>query len=191
MRLLTHNLLACHARTCNAPTNFPLQFKDCTRLEVVEAEYNADFLMGFRSKLDWKALVSAAKEVRKLCRLRKCRRNSDTELQLGDTSLPEEEPASLTQEPAADDEFMDDDVLKKLHHVLLEVRAGGLWFVGVALNFARQIHVQDGNMVCPSCAHVYPIKDGIPNMVSGPTPTIGCFNAEILRQLLAEHELRR
>ena len=55
------------------------------------------------------------------------------------------------------------------------------------------MHVQDGNMVCPSCAHIYvvsavscgtvdpllsllcalQIKDGIPNM------------------LLAEHEIRR
>lgn len=63
MRLLTHNLLACHARNCNAPTNFPLHFKDVTRLEVIEAEFNPDFLKGFKSKIDWKALVSSAKEV--------------------------------------------------------------------------------------------------------------------------------
>lgn len=63
MRLLTHNLLACHARTCNAPSNFPLRFKDCTKIEHVEAEYNPDFLQGFRSKIDWDALVGAAKEV--------------------------------------------------------------------------------------------------------------------------------
>ena len=64
MRLLTHNLLACHARNCNAPTNFPLDFKDCSRVEIIEAEFNPDFLQGFRNKIEWKALVSAAKQVR-------------------------------------------------------------------------------------------------------------------------------
>lgn len=65
MRLLTHNLLACHARSCNAPTNFPLQFKDVSSLEVIEAEQNFDFLTGLieGSKLDYKALVGAAKQV--------------------------------------------------------------------------------------------------------------------------------
>ncbi|CAD6576001.1 MAG: hypothetical protein CYPHOPRED_005845 [Cyphobasidiales sp. Tagirdzhanova-0007] len=133
MRLLTHNLLACHARTCNAPSNFPLHFKNCSRVEIIEAEYNSDFLKGFRSKIEWGALVGAAKE-------------------LGDTSLPEQEPTSISDDGSYVE--MDDELLKKLHHVLLE------------------IHVQDGSMLCPSCAHVYAIKDGIPNM------------------LLAEHEIR-
>ena len=35
-----------------------------------------------------------------------------------------------------------------------------------------EIHVKDGNMVCPSCGHIYVIKDGIPNMVS----ISFCFN---------------
>jgi len=65
MRLLTHNLLACHARSCNAPTNFPLQFKDVSNLEIVEAEQNLDFLTGLieGNKLDYRALVGAAKQV--------------------------------------------------------------------------------------------------------------------------------
>ena len=44
VRLITHNLLACHAKTCQAPANFPLRFADCTRVEVQEAEFNAEFL---------------------------------------------------------------------------------------------------------------------------------------------------
>jgi len=74
-------------------------------------------------KLEWGALVGAAR-------------------QLGDTSLPPEQP-----------EMIDDEFLKNLHHVLLE------------------IHVEEGAMVCPNCHHVYPISNGIPNM------------------LLAEHEI--
>jgi len=74
-------------------------------------------------KLEWTALVNTAKE-------------------LGDTSLPQEQP-----------EMYDDDLLEDLHHVLLE------------------IHVEEGSMTCPNCHHVYPISNGIPNM------------------LLAEHEI--
>ncbi|OSX62980.1 hypothetical protein POSPLADRAFT_1074313 [Postia placenta MAD-698-R-SB12] len=121
VRLITHNLLACHAKGCTS-NNFPLQLKD-VQVELRDAEYNADFLRGFISRIEWPALVDAAR-------------------QLGDTSLPNEPP-----------EMMDDDFLQKLHHVLLE------------------IHIEEGAMICPNCAHVYPISNGIPNM------------------LLAEHEI--
>jgi len=64
--------------------------------------------------------------------------------QLGDVSLPEKAPEG----DAESEEFY-----KTLHHVLME------------------IHVEEGAMVCPNCAHVYRISSGIPNM------------------LLAEHEI--
>ncbi|KAL0948057.1 hypothetical protein HGRIS_010680 [Hohenbuehelia grisea] len=121
VRLITHNLLACHAKGCNA-NNFPLQFKD-VEIEIREAEFNPDFLRGFLPKIEWKALVDSAR-------------------QIGDTSLPAEQP-----------EMVDDDFLKSLHHVLLE------------------LHIEEGSMTCPNCSHVYPISNGIPNM------------------LLAEHEI--
>jgi len=121
VRLITHNLLACHVKDCNS-NNFPLKFKE-VRLEIRETDFNPEFLRGFMPKLEWTALVNTAR-------------------QLGDASLPEEQP-----------EMYDDDFLKKLHHVLLE------------------IHVEEGSMTCPNCSHVYPISNGIPNM------------------LLAEHEI--
>ncbi|KAH9925045.1 Trm112p-domain-containing protein [Epithele typhae] len=121
VRMITHNLLACHAKGCTS-NNFPLRFKDVA-VELRDADFNADFLRGFLPRLEWPALVNAARE-------------------LGDTSLPAEQP-----------EMVDDDFLKKVHHVLLE------------------IHVEEGAMVCPNCSHVYPISNGIPNM------------------LLAEHEI--
>ncbi|KAH7910418.1 hypothetical protein BJ138DRAFT_1114112 [Hygrophoropsis aurantiaca] len=121
VRLITHNLLACHVKGCTT-NNFPLTFQD-VQIELQEAEFNPEFVRNLLSRLDWAALVDAAKQV-------------------GDTSLPPEEP-----------EMMDDDLLKKLHHVLLE------------------IHVIEGAMTCPNCKHVYPISNGIPNM------------------LLAEHEI--
>ena len=83
-------------------------------------------------------------------------------LQLGDTSLPEEQP-----------EMTDDEFLQKLHHVLLEVRCStGQGNSAVrsrqglgSRSCAQQIHVEEGAMVCPNCSHVYPISNGIPNMV--------------------------
>lgn len=63
MRLLTHNLLACHARTCvQTSNNFPLAFKD-VQLELVEADYNEAFLRGFLPKVHWPALVAASRQV--------------------------------------------------------------------------------------------------------------------------------
>ncbi|EIN04510.1 Trm112p-domain-containing protein [Punctularia strigosozonata HHB-11173 SS5] len=122
VRLITHNLLACHVKGCTT-NNFPLVFQDVSDVVVREADYNPDFLRGFLPRVEWQALVGAAR-------------------QLNDASLPEAPPDQL-----------DDDFLKKVHHVLLE------------------IHVEEGAMVCPNCKHVYPISNGIPNM------------------LLAEHEI--
>ncbi|KAJ7056577.1 Trm112p-domain-containing protein [Mycena amicta] len=89
VRLITHNLLACHAKGCNS-NNFPLAFKD-VQIALRESEFNADFLRGFMPKIEWPALLSAAR-------------------QLGDTSLPDQLP-----------EMLDDDFLKTLHHVLFEI----------------------------------------------------------------------
>ncbi|KAJ7183144.1 hypothetical protein C8R46DRAFT_1066065 [Mycena filopes] len=115
VRLITHNLLACHVKGCTS-NNFPLEFKD-VQVILRESEFNPDFLRGFMPKLEWPALVGAARE-------------------LGDTSLPDQAP-----------EMLDDDFLKTLHHVLLE------------------IHVEEGIMICPNCKHNYPISNGIPNML--------------------------
>lgn len=62
VRLITHNLLACHAKGCTS-NNFPLQFKD-VQVELREAEFNPDFLRGFIPRLEWGALVDAARQVR-------------------------------------------------------------------------------------------------------------------------------
>jgi uncharacterized protein YbaR (Trm112 family) len=62
-------------------------------------------------------------------------------LQLGDDSLPEKGPEVEDELP--------EELLRRLHHVLLE------------------IHVVEGAMTCPNCGHVYQIRNGIPNMVSG------------------------
>ena len=65
VRLLTHNILACHAKDCNT-NNFPLEFKD-VQLEIREAEFNPEFLKGFLPKLEWKDCDSGERLVMIQC----------------------------------------------------------------------------------------------------------------------------
>ncbi|CEQ42009.1 SPOSA6832_03778 [Sporobolomyces salmonicolor] len=114
VRLLTQNLLSCPSRACSYPQNFPLAFRNVDKLELVDAEFNEEFLRGVLSRLEWAGLRKSAAEVT--------------------PDLTHPEAVSL-------------DLLKTLHHVLLE------------------IVVRDGEMVCPQCEHVFKIKDSIPNML--------------------------
>ncbi|KAG8218084.1 hypothetical protein J3R82DRAFT_3588 [Butyriboletus roseoflavus] len=91
VRLITHNLLACHAKGCTI-NNFPLILQDI-QIELREQEFNPDFIKNILPRLEWPALVGAA-----------------TLAGVGDTSLPPEQP-----------EMTDDEFLQKLHHVLLEI----------------------------------------------------------------------
>lgn len=68
--------------------------------------------------------------------------------ELGNTSLPTSKPESLDPESEEGQ-----TTLRSLHNVLLETK------------------VVEGQMICGRCGHVYPIKEGIANM------------------LLAEHEV--
>lgn len=61
VRLITHNLLSCHAKGCTT-NNFPLQFKDA-EIEHREADFNPEFIRGLLPKIKWKALVDTVKEV--------------------------------------------------------------------------------------------------------------------------------
>lgn len=61
VRLITHNLLACHAKGCTS-NNFPLQLQD-VQIVIREADFAPDFITGFLKKLDWDALVNAARQV--------------------------------------------------------------------------------------------------------------------------------
>lgn len=70
VRLITQNLLSCPARACAYPTNFPLSFRNVTKLEMVEADFNEEFLRGVLSRIEWQALRKSAAEVRPLSLLR-------------------------------------------------------------------------------------------------------------------------
>ncbi|EIW77653.1 Trm112p-domain-containing protein [Coniophora puteana RWD-64-598 SS2] len=174
VRLITHNLLACHAKGCTT-NNFPLAFRDA-QVEIQEQDINPEFVRNMLPRLEWKALVDAARQV-------------------GDESLPAEQP-----------EMMDDELVQKLHRVLMEVRnltlssllasPNGHDYPSTSLRTRDtprtnttslstpcihvlsmhlsplphprtflQIHITEGAMICPNCEHVYPISNGIPNML--------------------------
>ena len=59
----------------------------------------------------------------------------------------------------------------------------------LSLIITAQIHVEEGQMTCPNCSHMYPISNGIPNMVCCLIPTLGESIPNNGPQLLAEHEI--
>lgn len=139
MRLLTHNLLACHAKGCGSSSNnFPLQLRN-VQLELIEAEYNDVFLRGFLPKLDWNALVTTAQQVRPTRRLT----DSSARLRFRNRS-----PTLRKRGPAT--------------KCCRRCTTSSSRYV---LHTDIQLHIAEGEMVCPKCAHVYPIRSGIPNMV--------------------------
>lgn len=62
MRLITHHVLACHAKGCTS-NNFPLKFSE-VEVKTSEAEFSPEFIKGFYPKIEWNVLVDTAKEVR-------------------------------------------------------------------------------------------------------------------------------
>lgn len=140
MRLLTHNLLACHAKGCGSSSNnFPLQLRN-VQLELIEAEYNDVFLRGFLPKLDWNALVTTAQQVRPTQRLTDS--SARPRFRSRSPTLRKRSPATKCCRRCT---------TSSSRYVLLHTDT--------------QLHIAEGEMVCPKCAHVYPIRSGIPNMV--------------------------
>uniref|UniRef100_A0A6T8A7H2 Multifunctional methyltransferase subunit TRM112-like protein n=1 Tax=Prymnesium polylepis TaxID=72548 RepID=A0A6T8A7H2_9EUKA len=89
-------------------------------LEEVETEFNADFIARMIEKLDYAALVQTVASL----------------------NMPDALPAQVPDKFAEDEEF-----LKALHHVLLEVE------------------IMEGSLVCPETSRKFPIKEGIPSML--------------------------
>ena len=64
VRLITQNLLSCPSTVCAYPANFPLSFRDVQTIQVIETEFNEEFLRGFLARIEWDALRKSAAEVR-------------------------------------------------------------------------------------------------------------------------------
>ncbi|KIW30341.1 uncharacterized protein PV07_06091 [Cladophialophora immunda] len=152
MKLLTTNFLTCAVKACKSSSaSFPLHFKDAV-LERTEIEFNPLFMQNILPRVNWEALTVTA-----------------TELGL-QALVPEKNPADLDdmspetkeedhemdvegdepdheQEGAPKEAEIDEEVLKKLHTLLLETG------------------VSEGKLVCGNCGFEYPIKEGVGNFL--------------------------
>ncbi|KAK0085441.1 hypothetical protein PV325_005216 [Microctonus aethiopoides] len=117
MKLLTHNMLTSKCLK-GVTTGYPLGIAKDIKVSVVD--FNSEFISRMIPKLDWAALWKAAESIGHVGEL----------------------PQTLIQDFENDEEF-----LKKVHHVLLEVE------------------VINGDLLCPESGRKFPINDGIPNML--------------------------
>nr|CAG4652359.1 EOG090X0LTV [Triops cancriformis] len=118
MKLLTHNFLT--SRCIKGVTvGYPLQII-VNEVKDLEVDFNSEFVARMIPKVEWPALRQAAENVGKL------------------QDLPETVP---------EDYDVNEEFLKKAHHVMLEVE------------------VVNGELVCPETGRKFPITDGIPNML--------------------------
>ncbi|XP_025414223.1 multifunctional methyltransferase subunit TRM112-like protein [Sipha flava] len=118
MKLLTHNLLSSKCLK-GVKVGYPLRIvaKD---VKISESEYNMEFVLKMIPKLDWKVLVNAAEQIGH------------------GNNLPIE---------LIEDYEDDEELLKKIHHVLMEVE------------------VINGELICPETQRIFPISAGIPNLL--------------------------
>ncbi|KAJ3387245.1 hypothetical protein HDU84_000967 [Entophlyctis sp. JEL0112] len=115
--------------------NFPLDVQDA-EVESVQVEFNEPFMRRLMNKIEWDALVK-------------------TSFALGIDQLPAQVP-----------DMIDEDFLKRIHRVVLEVTLHFQFvFIPIMPIPRTQTQVTAGKMVCRGCGHVYPISDGIPNML--------------------------
>lgn len=98
---------------------YPLAI-EVSNVVVNEVDFNPEFISRMIPKVEWTALLQAAEQV----------------------GRSEGLPAEVIPDYENDEEF-----LKKVHHVLLEVQ------------------VEEGSLVCPDTGRKFPIKNGIPNML--------------------------
>ncbi|XP_071550102.1 multifunctional methyltransferase subunit TRM112-like protein [Panulirus ornatus] len=118
MKLITHNMLTSKGIK-NVKDGFPLKIQ-ADEVRNVDIDFDRDFISRMVPKLDWNALLFAAQ----------CVGHQE--------DLPETLPDGYEN---------DDDLLKKLHHILLEVE------------------VINGCLECPETQRKFPISNGIPNML--------------------------
>jgi len=118
MKLITHNVLSSKGIK-GVKSGYPLKI-EAKDVKVCEAEFNPEFIARVIPRLDWSVIVKAATE-------------------LGHAS---DLPSDLAENYENDQDF-----LKKVHHVLME------------------IDIINGDLVCPETGRKFPVSDGIPNML--------------------------
>ncbi|CAF1014931.1 unnamed protein product [Didymodactylos carnosus] len=118
MKLITHNMLTSNIIK-GVKNGFPLKI-NAVKVENITVDYNRDFITRMLPRIEYNALRSA----------------------VSDIGINESLPEVLSESLQEDDEF-----LKKMHKVLLE------------------IEIEEGELICPETGRKFPIRKGIPNML--------------------------
>ncbi|CAB3374521.1 multifunctional methyltransferase subunit TRM112-like protein [Cloeon dipterum] len=120
MKLLTHNMLSSRCIK-GVSVGYPLKIS-AKNVRLVNCDFDTDFTVRIIQKLDWNALWEAAESV----------------------GHADDIPKNLSD---IDDYDKNDEFLRKVHHVVLEVE------------------VIEGELECPETGRKFPIEDGVPNML--------------------------
>jgi multifunctional methyltransferase subunit TRM112 len=161
MKLLTVNFLTCAVKSCrSSPLSFPLHFKDAV-VHRTEIAFNPLLLTNILPRLNWEALHTTATELgldaalpaenpseRQGWEGGKVDQGGAMEVDgSGTAATPEAGDGDAVAPAGAIDEETKEQVLKKLHGLLLETG------------------VSEGKLVCGNCGFEYPIKDGVGNFL--------------------------
>jgi len=142
MKLLTTNFLTCAIKTCKtSPASYPLHFRDA-QLEQNPSTFNPTFVKNILPRLDWSALSTTAAELGLTSML--------PDHNPADDMMVDSEGATEAEKEAAKDKEVDEEILKKLHTLLMETG------------------VVEGKLVCGNCGFEYPIKEGVGNFLLPP-----------------------
>jgi multifunctional methyltransferase subunit TRM112 len=139
MRLLTHNMLQCNVKKCIR--GYPLHLEQ-VEYQAQDIEFNKEFLERIVPKLDWSAFQTTLKE------------------HLAWTPHIQTPPILLSEDGQNDN---GDQTIDNAQLIPYDLDNEEWWKVFHEYLLNRKIiHAK---MTCTSCNHVFPIKDGIPNML--------------------------
>jgi multifunctional methyltransferase subunit TRM112 len=147
MKLLTLNFLTCARKACKPnPDSFPLQPKECT-LEILETDFNLQFLCNMLPRLEWPAFVTFTNELG-LAGL-KAEKPEREELiaPLHKEGGEVKKGVEVGSEEVEEEEEEGTQLAKDLHRLLMETT------------------IQEGKLVCRACGHEYAVKEGIANFL--------------------------
>ena len=143
MRLLTHNFLQSNVK--GTDKGYPLLIEGEV-VVVEESPMDKDLLLKLIPKLDYAVLRGAVDQLVGQGPSSASQPGLPLDLPQLPTTLPERTTTTGTT-GTTDDDLYDDELLAKLHTVLMD------------------LHVLEGNLVCPDTGRKFPIKEGIPNMI--------------------------
>jgi multifunctional methyltransferase subunit TRM112 len=139
MKILTTNFLTCAVKACKtSPTSFPLNPQGVT-LSSTPVDFSPDFILNILPRVHYDALVLITDSL-SLGALLPAREVFEGLVERLTTS----DDTGVEQSGGQEDE---EEVLKKLHRLLLET------------------NIMDGKLVCGNCGFEYPVKEGVGNFL--------------------------